>query len=339
MPISHEDLRLLLCRVGNEIRSAVTKTTAVQTIEGLSQVEAETEADTIYTIDRYSEEAITGWLSSHWPMDEPVRLVMEGIPDDSPMCFPPGTSDLEIRWTLIIDPIDGTRGIMYDKRSAWALAGIAPHTTPGSRPTLVDIQICAMTELPTRKNAWADQLSCVRGRGVVATSTHIESGRIQQIPIRPSLATDFHHSFSSLVKFFPEGRAFTAQVEEAMWRALGCFGSTSSPVIFDDQYISTGGQFYEILVGHDRMIADLRPQIHEAIGLPSSLVCHPYDACCWPLLQEAGIVFCGLDGQFPDAPLDTTSPVSWIAFANKHLSAIGLPALQSAFQKCCKHPA
>jgi hypothetical protein len=336
MSVSHEDLRQLLCELGSEIRSAVAGAAAAQSTGVLSQVEAETEADTIYAIDRYSEEAITAWLAARWPANEPVRLVMEGVSDDSPLCFPAGTADAATRWTLIVDPIDGTRGIMYDKRSAWALAGIAPHETPGARPTLADIQICAMTELPTRKHAWADQLSCVLGNGVVATSTHIETGRAQQIPIRPSQSTDFRHGFSSLVKFFPEGRVFTARVEEAMWRALGCFGSTSSPVIFDDQYISTGGQFYEILSGHDRMIADLRPEIHDAVGLPGSLVCHPYDACCWPLLREEGAVFCGLDGQFPDAPLDTTSPVSWVAFANEHLSATGLPALQKAFQECCE---
>ena len=29
-------------------------------------------------------------------------------------------------WTVIVDSIDGTRGLMYDKRSAWCLAAVAP---------------------------------------------------------------------------------------------------------------------------------------------------------------------------------------------------------------------
>jgi hypothetical protein len=29
---------------------------------------------------------------------------------------------------MIVDPIDGTRNIMYNKRSAWILSGIAPNT-------------------------------------------------------------------------------------------------------------------------------------------------------------------------------------------------------------------
>ena len=50
---------------------------------------------------------------------------MEGIEGD--LCFPAGTAVAGTRWKCILDPIDGTRGIMYDKRSAWALGGIAPQ--------------------------------------------------------------------------------------------------------------------------------------------------------------------------------------------------------------------
>ena len=28
---------------------------------------------------------------------------------------------------------------------------------------------------------------------------------------------------------------------------------------FEDQYLSTGGQLYELMAGHDRFIADIRP--------------------------------------------------------------------------------
>jgi hypothetical protein len=35
-------------------------------------------ADTIYRIDKVSEEAILAWLERNWPADCPVELVMEG---------------------------------------------------------------------------------------------------------------------------------------------------------------------------------------------------------------------------------------------------------------------
>ena len=36
------------------------------------------------------------------------------------------------RWRVIVDPIDGTRGLMYQKRSAWILTGVAPNRGPGT---------------------------------------------------------------------------------------------------------------------------------------------------------------------------------------------------------------
>ena len=37
--------------------------------------------------------------------------------------------------------------------------------------------------------------------------------------------------------------------------------------LFDDQYISTGGQLYELMMGHDRMIADVRSLTPSLSGL------------------------------------------------------------------------
>ena len=42
--------------------------------------------------------------------------------------------------------------------------------------------------------------------------------------------------------------------------------------VFDDQYISTGGQFYELIVGHDRFNADLRPLFYRLQGQPEGSV-------------------------------------------------------------------
>ena len=45
--------------------------------------------------------------------------------------------------------------------------------------------------------------------------------------------------------------------------------------VFDDQYISTGGQFYEMIAGHDRFIADLRPAFYQMQGQPGGPVLPP----------------------------------------------------------------
>ncbi len=321
----YEPFRALLCRLGDAIRDAVIAGRARQTVEQLSAVHAESAADTIYAIDKLSEDAILAWFRDHWPADEPVELIFEGIDESEPPCFPAGTAADDTKWKVILDPIDGTRGLMVDKRPAWALAGLAPQLGPTT--ALSDIVVAAMTEIPLTKQWRADQLSAIRGRGVTAESVNVLTGTREPLTLRPSTATDFRHGFASLAKFFPEGRTLIAQIEEQIWDELIGLGATASPTIFDDQYICTGGQFYELLAGHDRFIGDIRPLIHAVLDLDSTLVCHPYDVAAALILIEAGIVYESPEGGFPDAPLDTTSPVAWLAYANESLAARLRPVL------------
>jgi len=238
--------------------------------------------------------------------------------------FPRGTRLGQTRWRCVIDPIDGTRGIMYDKRPAWVLAGLAPQR--GVETRLPDIFVAAMTEIPTRKQWRADQLSAVRGRGLVTEGVDVRSGGRERVVLRASEARDFRHGFASTAKFFPAGKTEAARLEEALWREL--YGGTESVVIFDDQYISTGGQFYELLAGHDRMNGDLRPMILRREGIELTLVCHPYDVCTALLLKEGGVVFERPEGGVVAPRLDLTSPVEWVAFANEALAELVRPVLR-----------
>lgn len=322
--------RALLCSLGEAIRTRLVEARDAHSSEQLASVAHDSEADTIYAIDKISESAIREWFAREWPVEEPVEVVMEGVEEGS-LCFPEGVSASATKWKCLIDPIDGTRGIMYDKRSAWALAGLAPQR--GAQTRLSDVWVASMTELPVSKAWRADQFSAIRGEGVVAESRNLLTGESHPLGVRPSRAKDFHHGFASLVKFFPEGRVLTSRIEERLWEQLHGLGVHASPTVFDDQYISTGGQFYELLTGHDRMIGDIRPLVLPAAGFPASLVCHPYDAVAWPVLAEAGVVFEHPLGGFPDAPLDTTSPVAWVAWANQDLAALARPALRAAIER------
>lgn len=327
-----EDLdrfRRLLCGIGDEVRNTLLANRS--SVDEMAKVAHISEADTIYAVDKVSEAAISTWFENNWPESEPVELVMEGISEESPLCFPKGTDPLDTKWKCILDPIDGTRGLMYDKRSAWSLAGLAPQL--GSETNLSDICVACMTELPTSKQWRADQVSAVRGQGLVSEAVNVLDGTRSGLVLQPSQATQFEHGFSSLAKYFPEGRTLTSQVEELLWDRLIGLGKHDSPTVFDDQYICTGGQFYELLVGHDRMVGDIRPLVFHCLDLESSLVCHPYDAAGWLLLQEAGVVYESPLGGFPDAPLDTTSAVAWVAFANEHLAAIARPVFQDVLRQ------
>jgi fructose-1,6-bisphosphatase/inositol monophosphatase family enzyme len=317
-------LRRLLCGLQNHIRDTYI---AARRRHGkrFSHVAGVTSADTIYYIDRLSEEAIVAWFDEHWPANAPVELVMEGL--EEAVSFPRGTPIRRTRWKCILDPIDGTRGVMYDKRAAFILAGVAPQR--GTRTQLGDLVVAAMTELPTTKQDRADQVSAVLGGGVVGETHDLARGTRRRWIPRPSRARNFEHGFASLARFFPEGKTLLATVEEALWRELGVLGKNGGQLVFDDQYISTGGQLFELMVGHDRMLGDLRPPAYAKLGLSSAaLCCHPYDICTALVAREAGCVIESPDGKPLRAPLDTTTPVSWMGYANPTLARIVRPVLR-----------
>lgn len=325
-----ERIRQLLCALEIHIRDTLSAA-RVRHSRRFARIAAVTAADTIYHIDRLSEDAILEWFDRHWPRRWPVEIVMEGLEEHGVVTFPRGMSAANTSFKCILDPIDGTRGLMYDKRAAWILAGIAPQR--GARTSLGDIVVAAMTELPTSRQAIAGQFSAVRGRGVRARNYDLRSGRVTTARVAPSRARDFKHGFSSFARFFITGKALTAQIEEAFWNELHGPEHTGSPLVFDDQYISTGGQLAELLVGHDRMVVDIRPMVFGRLGQSSALVCHPYDICTELILREAGGAVEDPDGRPLRVPLDTTTPVAWVGFANPVLAKLARPALRRVIRE------
>ncbi len=323
--------RSLLCALGDHIRDTAIEARAENSQQELAEIAAVTSADTIYRIDKITEDAVEVWFKEHWPADAPVEIVMEGIEDSDPWSFPAATPLQETLWKCIIDPIDGTRGLMYDKRPAWALAALAPQPAA----SLADLSVAAMTEIPTVKQWRADQLSAVRGRGpegVVAEAVEVRDNSRKPLAPRPSQAGDLRHGFASFARFFPQGKALTARIEEDLLSALD-EQPGSSPLVFEDQYISTGGQLYELAVGHDRMLGDLRPLVHRKLGIDSSLTCHPYDIATALVLTELGGIVEDPWGAPIESPLDTTSPVAWVGYANDRLAAAVRPVLHRVLER------
>src|SRR5438046_2064399 len=116
---------------------------------GLHVVDRATAADTIYAIDTVVEPILESFCRE-WSKTTPLVLIAEGIQAEGiegTKVFPDGASETDAQIRLIVDPIDGTRGLMYDKRAAWALAGVAPNNGAGTR--LRGIEIAGMTEVAT----------------------------------------------------------------------------------------------------------------------------------------------------------------------------------------------
>jgi len=324
-PAILEAARRHLCALQVHIRDTIIAARR-RDARHFARVAGVTSADTIYHIDRLSEDAILAWFDAHWPRTLPVELVMEGL-EGEPVTFPRGTPVARTAWKCILDPIDGTRGVMYDKRSAFILAGLAPQR--GARTHLGDIVVAVMTELPVAKQDRADQLSAVRGGGVRAETHDVVRGTRRRWTPRPSRATGFEHGFASWARFFPEGKALLATMEEALWRELGLLGKNGGQLVFDDQYICTGGQLFELIAGHDRMLGDLRPPAYAKLGYSNaSLCCHPYDICTALIAQEAGCIIEAPTGGPLRVPLDTTSPVAWMGYANPVLARRVRPVLR-----------
>ena len=116
-----------------------------------------------------------------------------------------------------------------------------------------------------------------------------------------------------------------------MFDVLGPFDEGKAPC-FEDQYLSTGGQLYELMAGHDRFIADLRPLFERRRAGGPALCCHPYDLCTESIARVAGVIVTDEHGERLTAPLDVSTDVAWIGIANRHLQGVLWPALQEALR-------
>lgn len=325
-----ETLRQRLLTLQNAIQENVLEQQVSHTHDELSHLAEITKADAIYQIDKVSEDFVLEWFAANWPKEEPVELLMEGI-EDGTTTFPKGTPIEDTHFVCILDPIDGTRCLMDDKRSGWVLTAIAPRTSRTRKPTLKDIIVAAMTELPASKQRLADQLSGIRGlgpAGIVTTRCNLDTGLSSPIQLKPSKATDLKHGHAIVAKFFPEAKGLLTEFEETLLDRLYGLGKTTYPLVFDDQYPSTGGQFYELMAGRDRMVLDLRPLAFHKTGFDKCLAAHPYDICTSLLLKESGCPITGMHAQPLDYPLDTTTSCGFLAYANPTLQKTLQPLIQ-----------
>lgn len=316
-----------LRRLAERVRAAVMAGLRGEDAARLADPAGVRGGDLIYRLDELAEEPLLA-VCDAWAREEPFLLIAEGL-DGGQRVFPASAQPETLAFTLIVDPVDGTRGLMYAKRSAWLLCGVAPAPHPGYYPTLADITLALQAELPTPRAALADTLWAVAGQGVTGETLDLRDGaRTPYVP-HPSGARDLAGGFASFAKYFPGVKARTAVIEEAFFEAVMGVPPADAPRVFDDQYISSGGQLYELLAGHDRFIADIRP-LFAAQGISASLCAHPYDLCVALIAREAGVVVCDPFGGPLRAPLDTSTPVAWAGYASAALRDTLQPALIQA---------
>jgi fructose-1,6-bisphosphatase/inositol monophosphatase family enzyme len=299
----------------------------------MASVDHESEADTIYAVDRVSEEVLVDFFEQEIAPTMPHVLIAEGLAGGQ-IVLPRGSDEAAAVCRIIVDPIDGTRGLMYQKRSAWILTGVAPNRGPETN--IQDIELAVQTEIPLVKQHLSDMVWAVRGQGVGAERYNRLTDERQPLHLKPSGARTIAHGFAMISRFFPGAREELAAIDEEIVRgALGPVepGKTHC---FEDQYISSGGQFYELMAGHDRFVADLRPLMEKVLaerGLALGIACHPYDLCTELIARQLGIIITDPGGQPLRAPLDVESPVAWAGYANAAIQAQIEPLLQDALRR------
>jgi hypothetical protein len=302
-------------------------------MDQLAAVAREAEGDTIYAIDRVSEQLLVEQFDAMLAPHFPVILIAEGL-DGSERVLPEGTPAEDALWRIIVDPIDGTRGLMYQKRPGWVLTGVAPNR--GTWTGLHDIELAVQTEIPLVKQHLSDTLWAIRGKGAQVRRYNRLTGETRAVALRPSAARSIAHGFAMVSRFFPGSRETLAAIDEEI--ALGALGPVrpGKAHCFEDQYVSSGGQLYELMAGHDRFVADLRPQMEKVLsarGQALGICCHPYDLCTELIARELGVEIVDPAGAPLRAPLDVETNVAWAGYANRHIREQIEPLLVDALRR------
>ncbi|HYJ92789.1 MAG TPA: hypothetical protein VEV84_15875 [Pyrinomonadaceae bacterium] len=315
------------------IRADVVEACVENSAEYLSAIVADAEGDTIFALDRVSEDLLIDFFEREIAPLGPIVLIAEGI-ENGRVILPRGTNEADALWRIIVDPIDGTRGLMYQKRSAWILTGVAPNR--GEATSLKDIKLAIQTEIPLVKQHLSDAAWAIRDHGAKAERYNRITGEVAELQLKPSSSKTIEQGFSTVARFFPGVRDVLAEIDEEMVRSALGLPRHGKAQCFEDQYISTGGQLYELMAGHDRFVADLRPLMQPIIdnrGLNLSICCHPYDLCTELIACELDVIVTNEFGHAVDAPLTVEADVAWIGYANESIRAQIEPHLQAALKK------
>ena len=302
--------------------------------EDLATPVAQQAGDTIFAVDRHVETVLHEQIQA-WPDEcKPLMLVAEGLGTDGCKRF--GDARQPVRYRVIVDPIDGTRNIMYDKRSAWFLAAVAENRN--ETVCLSDTFVSVMVEIPTSKQNLADVFSAVKGQIARGKRMRLADGYSRSALIAPSTAQTLLNGFAQVSNFFPGTKVLASTLMEKI--VVSTLGQTQPghATVFDDQYITTGGQMVELITGRDRFCCDLRPLFYQILEKESGrsirgLEAHPYDVAGMLVAQQSGVVLTDGLGKPLDAPFDVLSPVHWCGYANDGLRKAIEPVIQNFFAK------
>lgn len=291
--------------------------------------------DVTYAIDEIVERRIAEWFDET-ARAQPLSLLTE---DAGWRHRGPGPSGRAVELAgfdhggprIALDPIDGTRNLMADLRSAWTVVSFAP---PGAgEPRLADISLGVVSELPDSRAARYRVLSAEGGS---AARLELRELSDDSLTISRELVCDAEarvdHGYFPFFRYAPDQRPALARIEADFFERLRREEGADLRHVFDDQYISNAGQLAQLALGVYRMIADVRGWLAALHG-SKAITSKPYDvAGAIFVARAAGCVVEGPFGAELDFPIDVTTPIDFIGFANRMSAARMRPHLDAALQ-------
>jgi len=286
----------------------------------LARPEHEGAGDVSFGLDVRCEEAALAWLQDVARVC-PVSLLTEDRgwlhrgPGDGANSAPRELADFDHGGPrLVLDPVDGTRNLMNDLRSAWSVLAAAG---PGAdEPRQRDVRFGIVSELSTSREHRRRVLSARRGR-----PCRLEVVERGTVLVQRELVGDDDdrpdHGYFPFFRFRPEERPALARLEADFLGRLERDEDAAVETCFDDQYITSGGQLVNLALGTYRMVCDLRATVAAAQGR-TTITTKPYDvAGALVVAASAGCVVTDPDGAELDFPLDTRTPVAFVGWTNE----------------------
>ena len=326
-------LEALLDAVRIATRERLAAEESVRGLSSAAQVAGVGAGDVTYGIDLESERVVSLWLEEY-AREGPLSLFTEDIgwrhagPDSDG-----GWRELDDfdhgGPRLIIDPIDGTRPLLGALRSAWTSIAACPPGT--EEPRASDVTLGLLGELPPSTTETWRVIQAEVGKGARLERRSFAAGsEAACVPLVADVDDRCDHGVFSFFRFTPHQRPAIARVEADFFARIAEAEGADLMHCHDDQYVCNVGQLVHLAQGSYRMIADLRSHVASSTDAPV-VTSKPYDlAAALLVAREAGCLVTAPDGSTLDFPLDATTPVSFVGWANEATASRLARHLQAA---------
>ncbi len=329
----HGSLHELATRIRAATHEALLDAVAREDLDTLSRAHGDGAGDVTYGIDVPAEQVLERWFDEI-ARHEPISLLTEdtGWRHRGPN-HQGGVRELDGfdhgGPRIAVDPVDGTRNLMADLRSAWTVVALCG---PGeSTPHLSDATGAVLAEIPDSRGSEARVFRATSDGRVRLSRESARDGGVRSDGIwHVDDDARVDNGYFPFFRYMADMRPDIARIEADFFARVEKHEKADLRTTWDDQYISNGGQLALLSLGTYRMIVDLRAFLAARRKKPT-LTCKPYD-CAGAIVvaRAAGCIVTAVGGSELDFEIDVSTPVSFVGYANPRTRARLEPHLDAA---------